>query len=161
MATTRLYYGSGLSGVDAKGRVAIPNQLRALIVGYGAGQQIGLMPSGERDCLAAFDLGYIEQLPELIERAYAERSPNEPGLTRELLASQVYPNIETVPFDASGRFILSPLMRMLGQLEDTAFFHGSGGVIDIWKPEAALAEPTIGAKTKIALEYQLKQRGAK
>ena len=160
MATARLYYGSGLSAVDAKGRVAIPNQLRALIVGYG-GAQIGLMPSGERDCLSAFDMGYLEQLPELLERAYHERSPGEPGLTRELLASQVYPNIETVPFDASGRFILSPLTRMLGQLDDLAFFHGSGSVIDIWKPALALDEPTIAKKTKIALEYQLKQRGAK
>lgn len=159
MTTARLYYGSGLSVIDAKGRVAIPNQLRALIAAYGGGAQIGLAPSPERDCLSAFDLGYIEQLPALLERAYAERG--DPDVTRELLASQLYSNIETLPFDASGRFILSPLMRALGELDGLAFFHGSGGVIDIWNPEKALAEPTIARKTKIALEYALKAREAK
>lgn len=159
MTTARLYYGSGLSVIDAKGRVAIPNQLRALIASYGGGAQIGLAPSGERDCLSAFDLGYIEQIPALLERAYAERA--DPAITRELLASQLYAGIETLPFDASGRFVISPLMRALGELDGLAFFHGSGSVIDIWSPDKALAEPSIAKKTKIALEYQLKAREAK
>lgn len=159
MTTARLYYGSGLSAIDAKGRVAIPNQLRGLIAGYGGGAQIGLAPGGTRDCLSAFDLGYIQLLPELIERAFAERK--DPDLTRELLASRMYANIETLPFDSSGRFILSPLMKNLGDLGDLAFFHGSGDVIDIWNPARALVEPTVADKTKIALEYALKAREAK
>lgn len=159
MATARLYYGSGLAAIDRKGRVAIPNQLRALVVEHGGGTQIGLMPSPRRDCLSAFDLDYIALLPGLIERAWAERDPADAAITRELLASETYANIERLPFDTSGRFVISQQMRDFGELDELAFFHGSGEVIDIWNPARALDEPTIAAKTKIALENALKRMG--
>lgn len=156
----RLYFGSGLSGIDAKGRVAIPNQLRAQIIAHGGGAQIGLAPAPGRDCLSAFDMNYVEELPAWVERAYQERDPADLSITRESLASDVFPNIQQLPFDGSGRFVISPLMKMFGGLGDLAFFHGSGAVIDVWDPAKALAEPTIGKKTKIALEWQLKEREA-
>jgi len=155
-----IYVGGGLSAIDAKGRVAIPAQLRGLILeNSGGAPEIGLVRSRNAPCLTGFDKPYIKRIPETLERDYAERK--DPSITREFLARQAFATIETVPFDTSGRFIISPLMRRLGKLEDLAYFSGAGDYIEIWNPTHAMESDLVPEEAKIALEFFLEQRGAK
>ncbi len=155
-----IYVGGGLSAIDAKGRVAIPAQLRGLILeNSGGAPEIGLVRSRNAPCLTCFDKPYIKRIPETLERDYAERK--DPTVTREYLARQAFATIETVPFDTSGRFIISPLVRRLGKLEDLAYFYGVGDYIEIWNPTLAMDSDLVPEEAKIALEFFLEQRGAK
>lgn len=155
-----IYVGGGLSAIDAKGRVAIPAQLRGLILeNSGGAPEIGLVRSRSAPCLTGFDKPYIKRIPETLERDYAERK--DPSITREFLARQAFATIETVPFDTSGRFIISPLMRRLGKLEDLAYFSGAGDYIEIWNPTHAMESDLVPEEAKIALEFFLEQRGVK
>lgn len=155
-----MYVGGGLSGIDLKGRVAIPAQLRSLILeNSGGAPEISLVRSRHAPCLTGFDKPYIKRIPETLERDYAERA--DPSITREFLARQAFATIETMPFDASGRFILSPLMRKLGGLDDLAYFHGTGDYIEVWNPATAMASDLVPEDAKMALEFHLENRAAK
>lgn len=160
MTNREIYVGGGLSVIDAKGRVAIPAQLRGLILeNSGGAPEIALVRSRTAPCLTGFDKPFIKRIPDLLERDYAERA--DPAVTRDYLARQAFATIETIPFDSSGRFIISPLMRRLGKLEDLAYFYGVGDYVEIWNPALAMASDLVPEETKIALEFFLEQRGAR
>lgn len=156
-----IYAGCGLSPIDAKGRVAIPAQLRKkLVLNNGGGSDIGLTLSRNETCLSCFDVPYVNGLRDALEQEYLERKPNEPNLTRDYLRREAGA-IEFQPFDASGRFVLSSSIRGLIELEDLAFFFGAMDIMEIWRPDVALASDLIPAVTKRMLEIQLKERGGK
>jgi MraZ protein len=78
-------------------------------------------------------------------------------------ARQAFATIETVPFDTSGRFIISPLMRRHGKLDDLAYFSGAFDYIEIWNPTHAdgIGSRPRRSQDRAALPFFLEQRGAK
>lgn len=162
MTNRATYYGHGLSPIDAKGRVAIPAQIRHnLVANNGGSSEIGIMPARDGQSLVCFDMPYIDMLPAQIEKDYLERKPNEPELTREALEDEAAATIESQPFDKSGRFVLSSTLRAMTGLGDLAFIYGSVRVIRIWKPETALQSPIVSANIKRTLEALLNGRAGK
>ncbi|MBB5686086.1 hypothetical protein [Sphingobium boeckii] len=147
-----------MSVIDAKGRVSIPPELRSLILENGANEpRIALNFHNSEQYLVAFEKAYIPELQAKSDRDYAERE--DPSLTRDYFDDQNFGTLETQPFDASGRFIMSPVMRRLGQFEDLAFFFGSGAVIRIWNPWLARESALVPRGPKVILETLLEQKG--
>jgi MraZ protein len=155
-----IYVGGGLSAIDQKGRVAIPNQLRGIILENSGGvPEIQLTSSTTAPCLAGFDKPYTKLVSGTIERDLIEgASTPQP---RHVLQRQAFSVVETMPFDASGRFIISPLMRKLGGLDDLAYFFGCGDYLEVWNPTTALNSDLVPRETKIALEFYLDARSGK
>lgn len=159
------FRGYALQGVDDKGRVAIPAALRAALEANTPprpdgkdGRQVVISIHEEGACIVAFDVGFANaQIDELKQR---EREMVAGTGTREwkLLRSGIGPS-ETLPFDASGRFIMPGFPRDEAGIGDYAFFIGVGDTFEIWDPRRLDKHPTASDSTKSACRYLCKQKG--
>lgn len=161
MNTRRTYRGFGLSGIDGKGRVAIPAKLRATLeVNSNNERVIALSRSRTSPCLTGYDLPFADMLPEMLAQEMAEQEGGA-KLSRENLNRMAFGVVEDVPYDASGRLVIPPFMRKLGQLEDLAFFHGSGHIIEIWNPHVLLKTDDVPPMLVELVQFLLEEKGVK
>lgn len=162
MTIRRTYRGFGLSAIDGKGRVAIPAKLRATLEYNSANERvIALSRSRSSPCLTGYDLPYADILPETLAQEMAEREPDAPRMSRENLNRMAFGVVEDVPYDASGRLVIPPFMRKLGQLDDLAFFHGSGHIIEIWNPHVLIQAEDVPPMLVELVNFLLEERAAK
>ena len=165
MSDREYFRGYALQGVDDKGRVAIPAALRSTLEANTPvrsdgkeARQVVISIHEEGACLVAFDVGFANaQIDEL-----KERERNVVGTSGErdwiLLRRGIGPS-ETVPFDASGRFIMPGFPREMAGIGEHAFFIGVGDTIEIWDPRRLDAHPTVPEQTKAANRFHCRQKG--
>lgn len=164
MSDRGIYQGYALQLVDDKGRVAIPASLRATLI---ASNPPGLDPRDaanvvigfhESDrCLVGYDLGYGKRLHERLEQRAIDNAGQEGAPNDKIVRAGI--GGETVPFDASGRFILSGFARSRCNIGKYAFFYGVGDKFEIWDPAAVIASETTSELMKDAVRYFLAERG--
>ena len=165
MSGREYFRGYALQGVDDKGRVAIPAALRSTLEantppradGKDA-RQVVISIHEEGACLVAFDVGFANaQIDELKQRE-RERVAGT-GSRDWLLVRQGIGPSETLPFDASGRFILPGFPRYEAGIGDFAFFVGVADTIEIWDPRRLDKHPTASLSTKSACRWLCEQKG--
>lgn len=154
-----LFRGNALNAIDAKARVAIPAGIRQAIEANGDGRNLLIAKHESDPCLIGYDHGWsallharlsrIEEREADAGRAYDYHNPNRRafGLT------------EDVPFDASGRFIMPAQLRKRAQIEDLAFFMGTGDTFEIWNPKLLIETPGIDEELKEVVSDLLSGRG--
>lgn len=159
-----IYQGYALQLVDDKGRVAIPAPLRSVLIARNpagvdpkdaANVVIGFHESDR--CLIGYDIGYGRRLHERLEQraldnAGAEGAPAD-RIVRAGMAA------ETLPFDASGRFILPAFARRRCNIGKYAFFYGVGDRFEIWSPAEVIASPNAPDLMKEAVQFFMEERG--
>jgi len=70
--------------------------------------------------------------------------------------------MKEISFDASGRFVLPPLLRSVASLDDNAYFYGNGAYFCIWSPSLLLEQDDDDfAAEKMAVEFFLEEAGKK
>ena len=157
------YQGNGLGLVDDKGRVAIPNALRATLAANAPradgkdGGTIVVAIHEDQPCLVAYDPAYLPALKEeLRRRVELSRGPDgkvDPNIMRDGA------NGEAVPFDGSGRFIMPGFPRFHANIGQNAFFWGQFDTIEIWDPRTLLATPGIAPGMVSACRYHCQEKG--
>lgn len=160
MTARGLYKGHTLNAIDAKGRVVIPAGIRQVIEQNGSGRVLVIGKHVQDPCLIGYDSGWEAQLHTQRARRdelQFEKSGIEPGSNPNRRA---FGMTEDVPFDPSGRFVLPGFYRSRGQLEDLAFFLGTGDMFEIWNPRVLIATPGIDEEIKEVAAYELQRRGA-
>jgi MraZ protein len=155
-----LYNGHTLNAIDAKGRVVIPAGIRQVIEQNGNGRLLVIGKHNVDPCLIAYDSGWAAHLHALRARRddlQFEKSGTDPSSNPNRRA---FGMTEPVPFDPSGRFILPGFYRNKGQLDDLAFFLGTGDMFEIWNPRVLIDTPGIDEEIKEVAAYELQRRGA-
>ncbi|MGJ3629791.1 division/cell wall cluster transcriptional repressor MraZ [Sphingomonas sp. MMS24-JH45] len=158
------YQGKGLGLVDpAKGRVAIPNTLRAVLAqnspredGRDGGTVI-VAPHPTYRCLIAYDPGFVpfwKAKLEGMEQAQFEAS----GRTDWNILDRAG-GAEPLPFDGSGRFILPAFERRYARIDDAAYFHGSFNWMMIWSPRVLMETADIDAFIKESCAFLCEEKG--
>lgn len=166
------FHGKSLNAVDAKGRVSLPADMRAVIekrarqFAQAEGEQVSerdLFIARHRDmpCLRAFDLGYEQTLFAEAEEAVEHLSGKERLIALERLQARLYGDLERTSFDQPGRMVLPPRARRLGNIGGLALFVGAGRIIHIWDPESFLADPDNDEDDKRDVREMLAERGAR
>lgn len=161
MSGRALFTNHALNAIDGKGRVAIPAGMRAAIEANGAeGRNLIIAKHETDDCLIGYDRAWSALLHARLERkedraadAGRDYSPHNP-------ARRAFGLIEDVPYDASGRFILPPMLKARAKLDDLAFFLGTGDTFEIWNPRILIEAPSMDAEIKDAVRWLLDARGA-
>jgi MraZ protein len=153
-----LFSGYGLSPIDAKGRVAIPPDLRATIE-VNSAERILIVTQHESDpCLIGYDRGWANLLAEEIARDDAiERSAGR-GFDRHNTRRRAFSITERLPFDTSGRFVLNGFLREDMKLTNFAFFAGVGHVFEVWDPQTLLDATDVDDRLKRACRWHLAQK---
>ncbi len=166
VAGREIFQGYALQLVDDKGRVAIPAALRGTLFSRLPGgtdpkeamQVVVGLHESER-CLIAFDEAYsLARFTELEARAIAQAGPDGAPRHDIIRAGMA---VETLPFDASGRFILPGFPRKRARISRYAFFMGMGRHFEIWDPATMMESDQVSADMKEAAAYFLEERGEK
>jgi MraZ protein len=116
-----VYAGSGVSGVDAKGRTTIPAELRDSVQQSSGANSVCISRHNSLPCLIGFGGAERLKLRSDIETQWQSAVNRGTEFDRELAGVSASSIFETA-FEASGRFVLSPMLRHFGQINDSAFF---------------------------------------
>lgn len=154
-----VYAGSGVSGLDAKGRTTIPSELRDTVQASSEGNIVCLSRHSSLPCLVGFGRAERQKLRTDIEAQWQAAIARGDAFDRELAGITASSIFETA-FEASGRFVLQPMLRHFGRLEDRAFFFGTVTHFQLWNPDVFLAEaPDSFGHVKDELNYWLNEHG--
>jgi len=159
VANRDIFEGFALQAVDEKGRVAIPADLRAALERNSDVRQIVLGRHAQAPCLQAHDLSWSQEKYSRIDRR--EQAALDAGDAPPAAAKRsAFGQVERVPFDASGRFVLPPFFRMKAKIGKWAFFSGAGETFEIWAPEVILNDPESDPDLRELVEFLCQSRGA-
>lgn len=158
------YHGGGLSLVDDKARVAIPASLRGTLLantpgieGKGGGQIfLGVHP--EDRCIMAFEPGYLALHDDKLDEEERRRMRDDGRVDYNIKRSGGLGG-ETMPFDASGRFILPGFPKFHAEIGGHAFFWGAVDHIEIWNPKIILETPGLSPTMVSMCRYALHEKG--
>jgi MraZ protein len=154
-----LFRGHALNAIDAKGRVSIPADMRAVIEKNASGRTLVLSNHENSPCLTGYDVGWSQRLhAQLLRDEEIERGAGRP-FDRDNAYRAAFGNALDVPYDNSGRFILPGFLRHKGQLDDLAFFYGTANVFEIWNPRILLETPSVFEGMKEACVWAMAERG--
>ena len=157
------YQGKGLGLVDDKGRVAIPNTLRASLAknapredGKDGGTVIVAAHPRYR-CLIAYDPGFVSVWKAKLEAMNAVQTAA--GAAHDYNILDRAGGAEPLPFDGSGRFIMPTFERRYAKIGGAAVFLGSFDWITIWSPSILLETPDIDPFLKEYVEFACEDKG--
>ena len=150
-----VYAGSGVSTLDAKGRTTIPAELRDTVQISSDANMVCLSRHVNLPCLIGFGRTERQKLRTDIESQWQAAIARGADFDREIAGVSASSIFETA-FEPSGRFVLQPMLRHFGQLNDRAFFFGTVTHFQLWNPDVFLAQaPDAFAHVKEELNYWL------
>lgn len=165
MSERENYQGYGLQAVDEKGRVAIPASLRGSVEANnpddGEGKSIRkliLSTHPRENCLIGYDLRYTTHLAERL----TERERNQPAADGDIdynIKRKGGGAAESLPFDASGRFILPAFPRFQAKIGAYALFWGVLDFFEIWDPQTLIECDGATEVQKDAARYFMREKG--
>lgn len=159
MSNLGVYAGSGLSGVDSKGRTTIPAELRDSVQQSSAANSVCISRHSSMHCLIGFGGAERLKLRSDIETQWNAAVTRGDSFDRELAGISASSIFETA-FEPSGRFVLSPMLRHFGGIDDRAFFFGATTHFMLWNPDIFLKEaPAQFDTVKEELNYWLAEHG--
>ncbi len=159
MSAGVVYSGSGLSTIDGKGRTTLPAVLRDSVQQSSGGNRLFLGRHPEYPCLVGHGLQELREFSEDIRQRRSEANKRGDEFDRQIAGAESSSKFD-VNFEASGRFVIHPMLKFFGKLEGSAFFFGTTVDFLLWNPELFLAEgPAEFDAQKEELRYWQNEHG--
>ncbi len=127
MRKTFLFMDTIINKVDAKGRVSLPSDYRAIVKEL----------STEIVCYRSLTSPCIEGcLEELLDKLATdiETSTDFFSQTQDDLTNLIFGDAKRFSFDSTGRIVLTEKLLQHAGITDTAVFVGKGRKFQIWNP---------------------------
>ena len=128
-----LFMDTIFNKVDAKGRVSLPSDYRAIVKELGS--EIVCYRSLSAPCIEGCLEDTLDKLASDIENATDFFSETQDNLT-----NLVFGDARRFTFDSTGRIVLTEKLLKHAQITDTAVFVGKGRKFQIWNPENWIKE---------------------
>ena len=123
-----LFLDTTLNKVDAKGRVSIPADFRALLEQKET--QLTAFRSFSQPCIECRTSEMMEKMANDIENSFDAFSDEQDDLT-----DLIFADAKEFPFDSTGRIVLTDKLLQHAGITDSAVFVGKGRKFQIWNPE--------------------------
>lgn len=114
--------------VDAKGRVSLPSDYRAIVKELST--EIVCYRSLNAPCIEGCLEDTLDKLATEIENSTDFFSETQDNLT-----NLIFGDAKRFAFDSTGRIVLTEKLLQHAQISDTAVFVGKGRKFQIWNPE--------------------------
>lgn len=126
------YSGFAVNAVDAKSRLSIPADHRAVIEKKSDERVVYLAPHARGlPCLIAYDSAYLARLQAKLDARFGiEDSDARDDETRRTLGLATPHN-----YDDAGRIMLSADWREWGGIDRLVAFVGMGDYFEVWNPD--------------------------
>ena len=128
MRKTFLFMDTIVNKVDAKGRVSLPADYRAIV--KSAESEIVCYRSLSAPCIEGCLEDLLDKLASEMEDSLDFFSEKQDDLT-----NLVFGDAKRYPFDSTGRIMLSEKLLKHAQIKDSAVFVGKGRKFQIWNPK--------------------------
>ena len=128
MRKTFLFMDTIFNKVDAKGRVSLPADYRAIV--KEAASEIVCYRSLTSPCIEGCLEDLLEKLAQDMENSLDFFSQEQDDLT-----NLIFGDAKRHPFDSTGRIMLSEKLLKHADITDCAVFVGKGRKFQIWNPE--------------------------
>lgn len=149
--TPDYFHGYALNAIDAKSRLSIPANFRDVILARSDTRAVVLAISEYSPCLVGYDSRRSAKLQADLETRFAgDYSP-----ARDAQARLAFGASEHLGMEETGRIILSPTLRDMGELERYAFFLGAGDYFEIWNPQLLLESAGLDPRLARIVRGQL------
>ena len=125
---TFLFMDTITNKVDAKGRVSLPSDYRAIVKELST--EIVCYRSLTSPCIE----GCLEDLLDKLATDM-ENSLDFFSQTQDDLTNLIFGDAKRFDFDSTGRIVLTEKLLNHAQITDTAVFVGKGRKFQIWNPE--------------------------
>ena len=125
MRKTFLFLDTVINKVDAKGRVSLPADYRAIVKELGS--EIVCYRSLTSPCIE----GCLEDLLDKLATEI-ENSTDFFSETQDDLTNLIFGDAKRFTFDSTGRIMLSEKLLKHAEITDTAVFVGKGRKFQIW-----------------------------
>lgn len=126
-----LFFDSHVHKIDGKGRVSVPAQFRAALLGQSFAGIIAF-PSF-RESYQAVEACGMDRM-ELLSASLDRLDPFSDE--RDDLAAVIFGAAVPLPFDGEGRILLPDHLREHAGIAEQAAFVGCGRTFQIWRPDA-------------------------
>lgn len=114
--------------VDAKGRVSLPSDYRAIVKELST--EIVCYRSLSAPCIEGCLEDSLDKLATEIENSTDFFSETQDNLT-----NLIFGDAKRFPFDSTGRIVLTEKLLQHAEITDSAVFVGKGRKFQIWNPE--------------------------
>ena len=121
--------------VDAKGRVSLPSDYRAIVKELST--EIVCYRSLSAPCIEGCLEDTLDKLATEIENSTDFFSETQDNLT-----NLIFGDAKRFPFDSTGRIVLTDKLLQHAGITDSAVFVGKGRKFQIWNPENWAKEET-------------------
>ncbi len=128
MRKTFLFMDTIFNKVDAKGRVSLPADYRAIV--KEAASEIVCYRSLTSPCIEGCLEDLLEKLAQDMENSLDFFSQEQDDLT-----NLIFGDAKRQTFDSTGRIMLSEKLLKHADITDCAVFVGKGRKFQIWNPE--------------------------
>ncbi len=155
------YSGSAISAIDDKGRLSVPAFLRKNLIESSDGRTLCLGTHEKWDCLVGFGLSRKADMLTEIEKQWEAAIARGESFDKDAAGARKFSSLQDLSFDASGRFILPPQLREIGNLESNVLFHGIGTTFCLWNPQTLLDTTDDVPVDRRLVEHHLKEAGQK
>ena len=128
MRKTFLFMDTVLNKVDAKGRVSLPADYRAIVKDT----------ESEIDCYRSLSAPCIEGcLEDLLDKLACDMEDSLDFFSQKQddLTNLIFGDAKRYPFDSTGRIMLSEKLLKHAEITDSAVFVGKGRKFQIWNPQ--------------------------
>lgn len=123
-----LFMDTIINKVDAKGRVSLPSDYRAIVKELST--EIVCYRSLSAPCIEGCLEESLDKLANVIEDATDFFSETQDNLT-----NLIFGDAKRFTFDSTGRIMLSEKLLKHANITDTAVFVGKGRKFQIWNPQ--------------------------
>ncbi len=123
-----LFMDTIINKVDAKGRVSLPSDYRAIVKDLST--EIVCYRSLSAPCIEGCLEDTLDKLATEIENSTDFFSETQDNLT-----NLIFGDAKRFPFDSTGRIVLTEKLLKHAGITDTAVFVGKGRKFQIWNPE--------------------------
>jgi MraZ protein len=166
---TDFFLGNALNAVDAKGRVSLPADFRAVVDRRGrAAVQAGreavdrsFVYVGDHErhsCLQAYDPTYQNILFDGLRKRVEKLDEDELAALDDAQL-EAFGAMLTVAFDSAGRMVLPQSLRSMMGIGEFAWFIGAGQTFQIWDPKRFLAERADNVRACRMLRQAMGDKG--
>ena len=128
MRKTFLFLDTVINKVDAKGRVSLPADYRAIVKDLGS--EIVCYRSLNAPCIEGCTEDLLDKLATEIENSTDFFSETQDDLT-----NLIFGDAKRYTFDSTGRIMLSEKLLRHAEITDSAVFVGKGRKFQIWSEE--------------------------
>lgn len=148
------FSGTYLNGVDGKHRLSVPAPIRDTVEARGGERCVVLAPAEHAPCLVGYDPSHFNALRAELN----ERHSGDFGPARARTARQLFAMADRFRYDDTGRIVLTPVLRDLGDIGPQALFLGLGDYFELWSPAQLLAQPDLDPRMIRMVNSLMSQR---